>query len=104
MIGFDQVAHVLLDDVGRTSAGAPAEGTAAGAAHAYDRHPHGATGRRRAHLAAVETDRLYALTHGDFEANVRQRAEGILAALEDRRRPSDFQDFGAVSVSGRHRP
>jgi NAD(P)-dependent dehydrogenase (short-subunit alcohol dehydrogenase family) len=31
--------------------------------------------------AAVETDRLYALTHGDFEDNVRYRAEGILAAL-----------------------
>lgn len=35
-------------------------------------------------LAAVEADRLYALTHGDFEDNVRQRAEGILAALGDR--------------------
>jgi NAD(P)-dependent dehydrogenase (short-subunit alcohol dehydrogenase family) len=34
-------------------------------------------------LAAVETGRLYALTHGDFEGNVRQRAEGILAALDD---------------------
>jgi NAD(P)-dependent dehydrogenase (short-subunit alcohol dehydrogenase family) len=32
-------------------------------------------------LAAVETDRLYALTHGDFDDNVRHRAEGILAAL-----------------------
>jgi NAD(P)-dependent dehydrogenase (short-subunit alcohol dehydrogenase family) len=32
-------------------------------------------------LAAVETDRLYALTHGDFEGNARRRAEGILAAL-----------------------
>jgi NAD(P)-dependent dehydrogenase (short-subunit alcohol dehydrogenase family) len=35
-------------------------------------------------LAAVEADRLYALTHGDFEGAVRQRAEGILAALDDR--------------------
>jgi NAD(P)-dependent dehydrogenase (short-subunit alcohol dehydrogenase family) len=35
-------------------------------------------------LAAVEADRLYALTHGDFEDGVRQRAEGILAALGDR--------------------
>lgn len=35
-------------------------------------------------LAAVETDRLYALTHGDYEDGVRQRAEGILAALEHR--------------------
>lgn len=35
-------------------------------------------------LAAVETDRLYALTHGDFEDHVRHRAEGILAALDDR--------------------
>ncbi len=35
-------------------------------------------------LAAVETDRLYALTHGDFEDGVRHRAEGILAALGDR--------------------
>jgi NAD(P)-dependent dehydrogenase (short-subunit alcohol dehydrogenase family) len=32
-------------------------------------------------LAAVEADRLYALTHGDFEDAVRCRAEGILAAL-----------------------
>jgi hypothetical protein len=32
-------------------------------------------------LAAVEADRLYALTHGDFENHVRHRAEGILAAL-----------------------
>jgi NAD(P)-dependent dehydrogenase (short-subunit alcohol dehydrogenase family) len=37
-------------------------------------------------LAAVETDRLYALTHGDFEEEARQRVEGILAALDDRRR------------------
>ncbi|MDT7718902.1 MAG: hypothetical protein QOH09_4894 [Pseudonocardiales bacterium] len=35
-------------------------------------------------LAAVEADRLYALTHGDFEDGVRHRAEGILAALDDR--------------------
>jgi NAD(P)-dependent dehydrogenase (short-subunit alcohol dehydrogenase family) len=35
-------------------------------------------------LAAVKTDRLYALTHGDFEDNIRHRAEGILAALNDR--------------------
>jgi NAD(P)-dependent dehydrogenase (short-subunit alcohol dehydrogenase family) len=35
-------------------------------------------------LAAVDADRLYALTHGDFEDNVRHRAEGILAALGDR--------------------
>jgi NAD(P)-dependent dehydrogenase (short-subunit alcohol dehydrogenase family) len=34
-------------------------------------------------LAAVETDRLYALTHGDFNDSVRQRAEGILAALHN---------------------
>ncbi len=34
-------------------------------------------------LAAVETDRVYALTHGDFEDGVRHRAEGILAALDD---------------------
>jgi hypothetical protein len=34
-------------------------------------------------LAAVETDRLYALTHGDFDGSVRQRAEGILAALHN---------------------
>jgi hypothetical protein len=34
-------------------------------------------------LVAVETGRLYALTHGDVEGNVRQRAEGILAALDD---------------------
>jgi NAD(P)-dependent dehydrogenase (short-subunit alcohol dehydrogenase family) len=32
-------------------------------------------------LAAVEADRLYALTHGDFEDNARKRAAGILAAL-----------------------
>jgi hypothetical protein len=37
-------------------------------------------------LAAVKTDRLYALTHGDFEDNIRHRAEGILAALHDRGR------------------
>jgi hypothetical protein len=35
-------------------------------------------------LAAVEADRLYALTHGDLEDGVRQRVEGILAALGDR--------------------
>jgi hypothetical protein len=34
-------------------------------------------------LAAVETDRLYALTHGDFNDSVRRRAEGILAALHN---------------------
>ncbi|MGH3811451.1 MAG: SDR family NAD(P)-dependent oxidoreductase [Pseudonocardiaceae bacterium] len=34
-------------------------------------------------LAAVQADRLYALTHGDFENGVRHRAEGILAALGD---------------------
>jgi NAD(P)-dependent dehydrogenase (short-subunit alcohol dehydrogenase family) len=33
-------------------------------------------------LAAVEADRLYALTHGDFEDAVRRRAERILAALD----------------------
>jgi NAD(P)-dependent dehydrogenase (short-subunit alcohol dehydrogenase family) len=33
-------------------------------------------------LAAVEADRLYALTHGDVEDGVRRRAEGILAALD----------------------
>jgi NAD(P)-dependent dehydrogenase (short-subunit alcohol dehydrogenase family) len=32
-------------------------------------------------LAAVEADRLYALTHGDFEDRARRRAQGILAAL-----------------------
>jgi NAD(P)-dependent dehydrogenase (short-subunit alcohol dehydrogenase family) len=32
-------------------------------------------------LAAVEADRLYALTHSDFEDDIRHRAEGILAAL-----------------------
>jgi NAD(P)-dependent dehydrogenase (short-subunit alcohol dehydrogenase family) len=32
-------------------------------------------------LAAVEADRLYALTHGDVEDGVRRRAEGILSAL-----------------------
>jgi short-subunit dehydrogenase len=32
-------------------------------------------------LAAVEADRLYALTHGDIEDSVRRRAEGILSAL-----------------------
>ena len=35
-------------------------------------------------LAAVEADRLYALTHGVLEDGVRHRAEGILAALGDR--------------------
>jgi short-subunit dehydrogenase len=35
-------------------------------------------------LAAVEADRLYALTHGDFEDGVRHQAKGILAALGDR--------------------
>jgi hypothetical protein len=35
-------------------------------------------------LAAVETDRLYALIHGDFEDGVRHRAEGILTALDGR--------------------
>lgn len=35
-------------------------------------------------LAAVESDRLYALTHGDLDGMIRQRAEGILAALDDR--------------------
>jgi NAD(P)-dependent dehydrogenase (short-subunit alcohol dehydrogenase family) len=35
-------------------------------------------------LAAVEADRLYALTHGDFEDGVRHRAEGILTVLGDR--------------------
>jgi NAD(P)-dependent dehydrogenase (short-subunit alcohol dehydrogenase family) len=34
-------------------------------------------------LVAVETDRLYALTHDDFEDHVRHRTEGILAALDD---------------------
>lgn len=33
-------------------------------------------------LAAVEADRLYALTHGDIEDGARRRAEGILAALD----------------------
>ncbi|MBW0010667.1 MAG: SDR family NAD(P)-dependent oxidoreductase, partial [Pseudonocardiales bacterium] len=32
-------------------------------------------------IAAVEADRLYALTHGDVEDSVRRRVEGILAAL-----------------------
>ncbi|MGH3899811.1 MAG: SDR family NAD(P)-dependent oxidoreductase [Pseudonocardiaceae bacterium] len=36
-------------------------------------------------LAAVEADRPYTLTHGDFENGVRRRAESILAALDDRR-------------------
>jgi NAD(P)-dependent dehydrogenase (short-subunit alcohol dehydrogenase family) len=40
-------------------------------------------------LAAVEADQLYALTHGDFEDRVRHRAEGILAALDDRHRSSN---------------
>ncbi|HKR49273.1 MAG TPA: SDR family NAD(P)-dependent oxidoreductase [Pseudonocardiaceae bacterium] len=40
-------------------------------------------------LAAVEADRLYALTHGDFENSVRHRVEGILAALGDRDRPEN---------------
>lgn len=35
-------------------------------------------------LAAVEADRLYALTHGDYEDGVRHRAEAILAALDER--------------------
>ncbi|MGH3820073.1 MAG: SDR family NAD(P)-dependent oxidoreductase [Pseudonocardiaceae bacterium] len=35
-------------------------------------------------LAAVDTHRFYALTHGDVEDRVRRRAEGILAALDDR--------------------
>ena len=38
-------------------------------------------------LAAIETDRLYALTHnGDFAEAARHRAEDILAALDDRHR------------------
>lgn len=36
-------------------------------------------------LAAVEADRLYALTHGDFEDGARRRAQGILTALDDER-------------------
>lgn len=39
--------------------------------------------------AAVEADRLYALTHGDFEDGARHRAEGILAALDDRSWPDN---------------
>lgn len=35
-------------------------------------------------LAAVDTHRFYALTHGDVEDRVRRRTEGILAALDDR--------------------
>jgi NAD(P)-dependent dehydrogenase (short-subunit alcohol dehydrogenase family) len=35
-------------------------------------------------LAAVEANRLYALTHGDFEDSVHDRTAGILAALGDR--------------------
>lgn len=38
-------------------------------------------------LATVEADRLYALTHGDFEDGVRHRAENILAALDDQAGP-----------------
>jgi short-subunit dehydrogenase len=34
-------------------------------------------------LAAVQADRLYALTHGDLGDGARHRAEGILAALEN---------------------
>ncbi len=33
-------------------------------------------------LAAVEADRLYALTHGDIKDGARRRAQGILAALD----------------------
>lgn len=33
-------------------------------------------------LAAVEADRLYVLTHGDFEDRARRRVQGILAALD----------------------
>lgn len=40
-------------------------------------------------LAAVESDRLYALTHGDMDGRIRQRAESILAALSDQSRPDD---------------
>ncbi|MBV9730956.1 MAG: SDR family NAD(P)-dependent oxidoreductase [Pseudonocardiales bacterium] len=39
-------------------------------------------------LAAVEADRLYALTHGDFEDRVRCRAEGILSALAGQNSPA----------------
>jgi hypothetical protein len=35
-------------------------------------------------LAAVEADQLYALTHGDIGDGVRDRVEGILAALDAR--------------------
>lgn len=47
-------------------------------------------------LAAVEADQLYALTHDDFEDSIRHRAEGILAALNNRHRPNppDFQGSG----------
>ncbi|MDQ3764625.1 MAG: hypothetical protein M3460_24690 [Actinomycetota bacterium] len=41
-------------------------------------------------LAAVEADRLYALTHGNFEDGVRHRAENILAALDDRGWPGNY--------------
>jgi hypothetical protein len=34
-------------------------------------------------LAAVQTNRFYALTHGDLRNGARHRAEGILAALHD---------------------
>lgn len=34
-------------------------------------------------LAAVESDQLYALTHGDVDDSVRERAESILAALHN---------------------
>jgi NAD(P)-dependent dehydrogenase (short-subunit alcohol dehydrogenase family) len=37
-------------------------------------------------LTAVEINRLYALTHGDFEDLVRRRVKGILAALDDQGR------------------
>jgi NAD(P)-dependent dehydrogenase (short-subunit alcohol dehydrogenase family) len=45
-------------------------------------------------LAAVETDRLYALTHGDFDDHARHRAEGILAALDDQ---GWYEDHGRDS-------
>ena len=48
-------------------------------------------------LAAVETDQLYALTHGDFDDRIRHRAEGILAALDGQAGPVIMSRRRAIS-------
>jgi hypothetical protein len=53
------------------------------------------------HLAAVEANQFYVLTHGDFDDRIQHCGQGILAALDGQDRSYDHAKTTGDTVSGK---